>query len=401
LSCKSDDHNAPITMLHARTLEAQDNPSCATSERLPPALVRFVGVQKSYDGLHLVVRQLDLDIRRGEFLTLLGPSGSGKTTTLMMLAGFESPTAGEILLDGKPITRTPPHRRNFGMVFQNYALFPHLTVGQNVAYPLTVRKTPKPEQATRVAKALDMVRLSGMADRFPAQLSGGQQQRVALARALVFEPQLVLMDEPLGALDKQLREHMQIELKELHRQLGVTFVFVTHDQGEALTMSDRVAVFDDGAIQQVDTADRMYEAPANRFVAGFIGDNTTLRGTVCAVQSDPGTDRCDIVLADGRVLIGMNVNGAAVGAAVEACIRPERIAIQPDTRAESVPGRANMLPAQVRGVIYFGDHLRLLCAVGDGQPHATVKLPLSVPYVPETGHRIWLEFPTEFTRIYV
>ena len=248
-------------MLSARPLEPQDNPSSATSERLPAPLVRFVGVQKSYDGVQLVVRQLDLDIRRGEFLTLLGPSGSGKTTTLMMLAGFESPTAGEILLDGKPITSTPPHRRNFGMVFQNYALFPHLTVGQNVAYPLTVRKVAKSEQATRVAKALDMVRLKGMSDRFPPQLSGGQQQRVALARALVFEPQLVLMDEPLGALDKQLREHMQIELKELHRQLGVTFVYVTHDQGEALTMRDRVAVFNDGAIQQVDAVDRCTRRP--------------------------------------------------------------------------------------------------------------------------------------------
>jgi len=187
-------------------------------------LVRFRGVQKTYDGVHLVVRQLDLDIRPGEFLTLLGPSGSGKTTTLMMLAGFESPTAGDILLDGKPITRTPPHKRHFGMVFQNYALFPHLTVGQNVAYPLTVRRVPKAEQAQRVERALSMVRLGGMADRLPSQLSGGQQQRVALARALVSEPQLVLMDEPLGALDKQLREHMQIELKELHRQLGGTFV---------------------------------------------------------------------------------------------------------------------------------------------------------------------------------
>jgi putative spermidine/putrescine transport system ATP-binding protein len=181
-----------------------DTPTAAAAA----SLVRFVGVQKTYDGVQLVVRQLDLDIRRGEFLTLLGPSGSGKTTTLMMLAGFESPTAGEILLDGRPITRTPPHKRNFGMVFQNYALFPHLTVGQNVAYPLTVRKVPAGERAAQVARALAMVRLDGMDDRFPAQLSGGQQQRVALARALVFEPQLVLMDEPLGALDKQLREHM-------------------------------------------------------------------------------------------------------------------------------------------------------------------------------------------------
>jgi putative spermidine/putrescine transport system ATP-binding protein len=244
------------------------------------ALVRFAGVQKTYDGQTLVVRSLDLDIRRGEFLSLLGPSGSGKTTCLMMLAGFESPTSGEIFLDGQPITRTPPHKRNFGMVFQNYALFPHLRVADNVAYPLTVRKVPKAEIATRVAKALAMVQLGGRDQAYPSQLSGGQQQRVALARALVFEPQLVLMDEPLGALDKQLREHMQIELKELHRQLGVTFVYVTHDQGEALTMSDRVAVFNDGAIQQIDAVERLYETPANRFVAGFVGDSTQLSGTV-------------------------------------------------------------------------------------------------------------------------
>src|SRR5947208_3310027 len=255
---------------------APPKPSASASSAEP--LVRFRGVQKTYGGVHLVVRQLGLDIQRGEFLTLLGPSGSGKTTTLMMLAGFESPTAGEIVLDGQPITRTPPHKRHFGMVFQNYALFPHLTVGQNVAYPLSVRKVSATDQGQRVARALDMVRLQGMADRYPAQLSGGQQQRVALARALVFEPQLVLMDEPLGALDKQLREHMQIELKELHRQLGVTFVYVTHDQGEALTMSDRVAVFNEGVIQQLDRVEQLYEAPSNRFVAGFVGDNTVLKG---------------------------------------------------------------------------------------------------------------------------
>ena len=355
-------------------------------------LVRFIGVQKTYDGIQLVVRQLDLDIRRGEFLTLLGPSGSGKTTTLMMLAGFESPTAGEIVLDGKPITRTPPHKRNFGMVFQNYALFPHLTVGRNVAYPLTVRKTAKAERAARVAKALDMVQLKGLVDRYPGQLSGGQQQRVALARALVFEPQLVLMDEPLGALDKQLREHMQIELKELHRQLGVTFVYVTHDQSEALTMSDRVAVFNDGAIQQVDVVDRMYEAPSNRFVAGFIGDSTMLRGTVRASDGE----RCGIVLTDGRVLTGINVNGSAVGAAVEAGIRPERIVLHAQPPGE----RTNVLQARVASVIYFGDHLRLLCSIGQGQSDATVKLPLSVPVVPAAGDTVWLEFPADLTRVY-
>ena len=310
------------------TLSAISSPVPTAASAATP-LLRFHGVQKTYDGINLVVRQLDLDIQRGEFLTLLGPSGSGKTTTLMMLAGFESPTAGEIVLEGKPITRTPPHKRHFGMVFQNYALFPHLTVGQNVAYPLTVRKVDKTAQAQRVAKALEMVRLTGMAERFPAQLSGGQQQRVALARALVFGPQLVLMDEPLGALDKQLREHMQIELKELHRQLGVTFVYVTHDQGEALTMSDRVAVFNDGEIQQIDIVDRMYEAPANRFVAGFIGDSTVLKGTVRAADEE----RCGIVLTDGRVMAGVNVNGAPVGAPVDACIRPERIVLHTQAQA--------------------------------------------------------------------
>lgn len=374
--------------------------SCASAPHLAavpaaaPAmpLVRFVGVQKTYDGTHLVVRQLDLDIQRGEFLTLLGPSGSGKTTTLMMLAGFESPTAGEIQLDGKPITRTPPHKRDFGMVFQNYALFPHMTVGDNVAYPLTVRKVSKAEQATRVAKALDMVRLGGMAARYPGQLSGGQQQRVALARALVFNPQLVLMDEPLGALDKQLREHMQIELKELHRQLGVTFVYVTHDQGEALTMSDRVAVFNDGAIQQLAPVTEMYERPANRFVASFIGDSTVLQGTVRATDGD----RCGIALDDGRVITGLNVNGAAVGDQAQASIRPERILVHRDA---STAGHPNRLQARVADVIYFGDHLRALCQVGNGQPEATVKLPLG-GLAPRAGDEVVLELPTGLTRIY-
>jgi putative spermidine/putrescine transport system ATP-binding protein len=368
----------------------------ATALETPDAaapLVRFAGVQKTYDGRQLVVRQLDLDIRRGEFLTLLGPSGSGKTTTLMMLAGFESPTAGEILLDGRPITRTPPHKRNFGMVFQNYALFPHMTVGQNVAYPLTVRKVAAAAQAAQVARALAMVRLEGMAERFPAQLSGGQQQRVALARALVFEPQLVLMDEPLGALDKQLREHMQLELKELHRQLGVTFVFVTHDQGEALTMSDRVAVFNNGVIQQIAAADRMYETPANRFVAGFIGDGSMLRATVVEAGAGPG---CVVALADGRRLAGLNVNAATAGAAVVAGIRPERVVVH--ARAPGVP---NVLQAQVRGRVYFGDHLRLMCHVGDGQDPAVVKLALSAAVVPAPGADVWLEFPTELTRVYL
>ncbi|WP_298207728.1 ABC transporter ATP-binding protein [Acidovorax sp.] len=352
-------------------------------------LVRFSGVQKTYDGEQLVVRALDLDIQRGEFLSLLGPSGSGKTTTLMMLAGFESPTAGDILLEGKPITRTPPHKRNFGMVFQNYALFPHLTVEQNVAYPLTVRKVPKAEQAERVKKALDMVRLSGMADRLPARLSGGQQQRVALARALVFNPQLVLMDEPLGALDKQLREHMQIELKELHRQLGLTFVYVTHDQGEALTMSDRVAVFNDGCIQQIDQVDRLYETPANRFVANFVGDNAVLEASVHATDGQ----ECEVVLKGGARLRGINVNHASVGDTVQCSVRPERIQL-----AEGAGH--NTLSGTVMDVIYFGDHLRLRCRMAS-EAEVMVKLSLHHTTVPTPGHTVHLHAPAQHMRVYL
>jgi putative spermidine/putrescine transport system ATP-binding protein len=355
-------------------------------------LVKFAGVEKTYDGKTLVVRDLNLDIRAGEFLSLLGPSGSGKTTTLMMLAGFESPTAGEIFLNGTPITRTPPHKRNFGMVFQNYALFPHMTIADNVAYPLTVRKLGKAEREAKVLRALGMVQMDNLSARYPGQLSGGQQQRVALARALVFDPQLVLMDEPLGALDKQLREHMQLELKALHRQLGLTFVYVTHDQSEALTMSDRVAVFSDGIIQQIDIVTGLYETPANHFVAGFVGDNTVFDGTVAATRDG----QCDLRLACGTVLSGLNVNAAAVSSRVHACIRPERIEVHP---ADASPG-ANSLQAKVGDVIYFGDHLRLRCAL-PGQVDATVKIALSSPTVPQSGQTVWLRLPPEHLRIYL
>src|SRR5438067_921423 len=262
-------------------------------------LISFRKVQKTYDGETLIVRDMDLDIDRGEFLTLLGPSGCGKTTCLMMLAGFETPTAGEIRLSGKVINRVPPHRRNIGMMFQNYALFPHLTVRENVKFPLSVRKMPEAEMDVKVVKALAMVRMESFGSRYPQQMSGGQQQRVALARALVFEPQLVLMDEPLGALDKQLREHMQLEIKHIHASLGVTFVFVTHDQSEALTMSDRIAVFDRGVIQQVDTAAKLYEEPANGFVAGFIGESNSLHGVVERLDGN----RCDVRIDGGARLV--------------------------------------------------------------------------------------------------
>ena len=356
------------------------------------ALVTFVGVQKTYDGKNLVVRDLNLEIQGGEFLSLLGPSGSGKTTTLMMLAGFESPTAGEIFLDGKPITKTPPHKRNFGMVFQNYALFPHMTVADNVAYPLTVRKLGKSAREDKAKRALDMVQMGGMGDRYPGQLSGGQQQRVALARALVFDPQLVLMDEPLGALDKQLREHMQIELKALHRQLGLTFIYVTHDQSEALTMSDRVAVFNDGAIQQIDVVTQLYETPVNRFVAGFVGDNTVFD----AVVQTADDAHCQVVLPCGTLFNGLNVNNAASQRDVQACARPERIQVYLDGSQPLV----NIIRAQVADVIYFGDHLRLRCTLA-GQADATVKVPLSGSAIPQAGQSVWLHMPPEHLRIYL
>ncbi|CDS55132.1 Putrescine transport ATP-binding protein PotA (TC 3.A.1.11.1) [Polaromonas sp. CG9_12] len=351
-------------------------------------LVSFSGVQKTYDGIHLVVRDLNLDIRQGEFLSLLGPSGSGKTTTLMMLAGFESPTAGDILLNGRQITRTPPHKRNFGMVFQNYALFPHMTLAENIAYPLTVRKLPKAEREAKVLQALDMVQLGRMGGRYPGQLSGGQQQRVALARALVFDPQLVLMDEPLGALDKQLREHMQIELKALHRRLGVTFVYVTHDQTEALTMSDRVAVFSDGAIQQIDVVDSLYETPANRFVASFVGDSTVLQAEVIRLDGA----HCEVRLPSGIMLRGLNVNASGVGDTVQCGTRPERMKI-----AEAAG--SNTFQSKVLDVIYFGDHLRLRCAL-PGQPDATIKMPLGHHQLPEPGQTIHVHAPVEHLRMY-
>lgn len=329
-------------------------------------LVRFKDVQKSYDGETLVVKNLNLDIRRGEFLTLLGPSGSGKTTSLMMLAGFETPTHGEISLAGKPISHLPPYQRNIGMVFQNYALFPHMTIAENLAFPLEVRKQSKAEIAERVQRVLAMVRLEAFAKRYPAQMSGGQQQRVALARALVFEPQLVLMDEPLGALDKQLREHMQLEIKHLHEQLGLTVVYVTHDQGEALTMSDRVAVFNDGIIQQIDAPAKLYEEPVNSFVAHFIGENNVLTGQVAEVQGE----ECVVQLDAGGAVRARAVNIQGHQGRTALSIRPERVHLNPD--ANRWPNRFS---AQVREFIYLGDHVRMRCALA-GNDQFTIKVPI-------------------------
>ena len=314
------------------------------------AFVEFDGVQKSYDGETLVVKGLDLAMPRGEFLTMLGPSGSGKTTCLMMLAGFETATHGEIRLAGRNINTVPPHKRGIGMVFQNYALFPHMSVAENLAFPLEVRRMGRSEREAKVRRALDMVQMGAFGGRRPAQLSGGQQQRVALARALVFEPELVLMDEPLGALDKQLREHMQFEIKHLSDNLGITVVYVTHDQTEALTMSDRVAVFNEGRIQQLATPDALYERPETSFVASFIGENNTLDGTVEQI----GGDRCTVRLGDGTLIDARPVNVTRAGERTRVSIRPERVEFRP----ERLRADAHLIEAEVLEFIYMGDTFR-------------------------------------------
>ncbi|MEM6973304.1 MAG: ABC transporter ATP-binding protein [Pseudomonadota bacterium] len=319
------------------------------------AFVEFERVQKSYDGESLVVKDLNLSIGKGEFLTMLGPSGSGKTTCLMMLAGFETATHGEIRLDKRAINSVPPHKRGIGMVFQNYALFPHMTVAENLAFPLSVRKMSKAEQEEKVNRALDMVQMGAFGGRRPAQLSGGQQQRIALARALVFDPELVLMDEPLGALDKQLREHMQLEIKHIHERLDVTVVYVTHDQSEALTMSDRIAVFNDGVIQQLAPPADLYERPENAFVAQFIGENNKLTGHVTGLNDGIA----EIRLESGDMVQAKAVNCGEVGTPTQLSIRPERVRLGQDATV-------NQLSGQVQELIYLGDHIRCRLTVAGG-----------------------------------
>lgn len=328
------------------------------------AFVAFDGVQKSYDGEVLVVKDLNLYIKKGEFLTMLGPSGSGKTTCLMMLAGFETATHGEIRLGGKPINNIPPHKRGIGMVFQNYALFPHMTVGENLAFPLEVRGLDKITRELKVKNALDMVQMSEFIGRRPAQLSGGQQQRIALARSLVFEPELVLMDEPLGALDKQLREHMQYEIKHIHERLGVTVVYVTHDQSEALTMSDRVAVFDDGRIQQLATPADLYERPENAFVAQFIGENNQLSAKIIGSKEGFITAATET----GTQFTAKSINCGEVGTETTLSVRPERVSVG--------VGGDNTAKAKVLELIYLGDHIRCRMSV-EKDDEFIVKVPNS------------------------
>lgn len=318
----------------------------------------FRNVTKTYDGVVDVVRALNLDVARGEFLTLLGPPGSGKTTTLMMLAGFQAPTSGDILLEGENVNRVPPHKRGLGVVFPSDALFPHMSVAENVAFPLTIRRVGRAERDEKVTRALALVRLTGLAERRPARLSGGQRLRVALARALVYAPELVLLDEPLGALERALREELRMEIRHIHRELGVSMLYVTHDQTEALVLSDRIAVFDRGVVRQLAAPEILYEDPANAFVARVIGDNNRLNGRIIGIEDEIA----QVKLQAGPVVEARIADARRVGELCVVSVRPERVALAATTARDM---GENALSAVVLEVVYLGDHLRVRLTVGE------------------------------------
>ncbi|MBX9457852.1 MAG: ABC transporter ATP-binding protein [Rhizobium sp.] len=321
------------------------------------------GIRKVY-GVVTAVENVTMDIAEGEFMTFLGPSGSGKSTTLYVLAGFQDPTAGDILLKGKSLLSTPSHKRNIGMVFQRYTLFPHLSVGENVAFPLRVRRRPQAEIAERVRAALKLVRLEGYEDRKPALMSGGQQQRVALARALVYNPPVLLMDEPLSALDKKLREEIQFEIRRIHQETGVTILYVTHDQEEALRLSDRIAVFSQGRIDQIGTGPELYADPATRFVAGFIGDSNFIDAEIVSSEGR----LAKLALPGGAVIEGVPLHGAtATGGRASLLLRPERIDLQPG-------GNDGVMAGKVRDITFLGNNIHVLVEP-DGTAPISVRLP--------------------------
>ena len=317
--------------------------------------ISLKSVTKRY-GQKAVVDDIDLVIEPGEFMTFLGPSGSGKTTTLNMIAGFTSVSEGMLHIYGNPVAKLPPHKRDIGMVFQNYALFPHKTVAENIAYPLQRRKIGKEQQKRMISDALGMVRMTEYGDRYPSELSGGQQQRVALARALVYEPRVLLMDEPLGALDKKLREWLQAEIKRIHREVGSTFVYVTHDQEEALSMSDRIAVFNNGKIEQVGSAEELYERPQTLFVGRFLGESTVLLGK--GSQAGGGVTHIDV--AGHRV----SAEGHRDASDLAILVRPENLRLEADGTA---PGEGeNMVPVTIAEVTYLGASRRYTVELPDG-----------------------------------
>ena len=349
--------------------------------------VELVNVTKMF-GDFVAVDSLNLTVHPGEFLSLLGPSGCGKTTTLRMLAGFEEPTAGDLYISGDPVQGKPPYKRDVNTVFQAYALFPHMTVAENVAYGLRQKKVPKAETNTKVSEALDMVKMRPMSERKPNQLSGGQQQRVAVARALVNRPSLLLLDEPLGALDRKLREEMQIELKLLQSQLGITFIFVTHDQEEALSMSDRIAVMLDGHVEQLADPYTIYEHPSTAFVAGFIGQQNFFEGTaseggkvVKAADLTARSNRPSEVLADGSAAL--------------VAVRPETITVTEDRPSQDVNVRAGTLA----GVSHLGDVIQFVITAPDGKEMLSriprTKAPRLLP-----GASVWCAWDDEHTYVF-
>jgi spermidine/putrescine ABC transporter ATP-binding subunit len=358
--------------------------------------VRLESLTKVY-GSVVAVEGATVTIDPGSFFTLLGPSGSGKTTTLMMIAGFVHPTRGAILVDGKPVAALPPQKRNLGMVFQSYAVFPHLTVFENIAFPLQVRRVPAAEIRQRVGEALELVRLRGYDQRLPRQLSGGEQQRVALARALVFRPPVLLMDEPLGALDKKLRAHMQLELKHIQRHLHVTVIYVTHDQEEALTMSDRVAVMQRGHIEQVGTPAELYEAPTNRFVADFLGESNFVEAVVVRPA---GNGRYLVRTRGGLDLQGVGAGPLREGQPVTVAVRPEKLALGDELAPREPSGLVNAGKGSVEELIYVGDATRYRVAVGaDGVMTVKVQNRLaSRAYRP--GEPVLLTWDSAETRLF-
>lgn len=343
------------------------------------------GLTKRY-GDERVVDTVSAAIRPGEFFSLLGPSGSGKTTTLMMIAGFVVPDGGAIRVDGADQTRVPPQRRGLGMVFQNYAIFPHLNVFENVAFPLRARHVAEAELRARVRAALELVRLDRFADRFARQLSGGQQQRVAIARAIVFQPSIVLMDEPLGALDKNLRYEMQVEIKEIQQRLGMTVVYVTHDQEEAMNMSDRIAIMNRGQIAQMGPPGEIYEQPRNAFVARFLGEANLIEGTIERVMGD----KAELRTKDGVLLRG-RVERAAAGQAAALFVRPELLSFGADAE--------NRVEGTVRRRSFLGSMIRTMVEVGP-TTHLTIDLPnLGTDAGPGVGARVAVSWPVAHSQI--
>ena len=349
--------------------------------------VRLQGVAKRY-GDHLAVDDVSLDIEAGRFVTLLGPSGSGKTTLLMMIAGFAQPTAGRIFNGTQDITHLAPERREFGMVFQGYALFPNMTVAENIAFALRIRKVGKTAVAREVERMLDTVRLTSLGGRFPRELSGGQQQRVALARALIFHPKVLLLDEPLSALDKKLRAGLQEELRDLHRRLGTTFVFVTHDQDEALSMSDEIVIVNRGRIVQRGSPKVLYDRPASHFVADFLGRSNFIDGTVAAATNESMAYRVGEHRFEQAIVSGSGVGGAST--AILIGLRPEKIALSMNRPT----GPGNHLHAEVTKATYEGAAYHVRVSTDIGAMQVVVPAWRSV-FEPAPGSPVWLSWPSD------